>query len=456
MEYPAYDSYKPCSIDWIDKVPSHWVTWKVTHGFNLVGSGTTPKSDNQAYYEGGGTPWITTSELREKEIIDTKYKLTETALKDYPTLKVYKPGSLAFAMYGATIGRLGILGIDATVNQACCVFDEPEQFDTKFFFYWLWMRRDVLISLSVGGGQPNLSQDDLKQIRAPIPPVFEQHKIAEFLDYKTLQLDQLIEKKKILIEKLEEKRIAVVTRAVTMGIDKNVKLKPSAFDWLADVPEHWKTNYKFNFLALSKRNSFVNGPFGSDLLTSEIMNEGVPVIYSGDVKASGFKRKSNGYVTELKAKELDFCRADPGDFFMAKVGAPPGEACVYSYDEPSAIVTQDVVRAKLDESEVSAEYLCFLFNSLYGKYLMKLISVEATRGRFSLSDLKGVRLLIPPKDEQLKIVDYINEQIIARDKLRKLIEKEIDTLNEYRSAIITSAVTGKIDIRDIGIPKALA
>jgi len=174
MQYRSYANYKSSSVDWIGEVPSHWETWKVTHGFGLIGSGTTPKSDNQAYYEEGETAWITTSELREKEILDTKFKVTKEALNDYSTLKIYKPGALAFAMYGATIGRLGILGINATVNQACCVFDNPEQFYTKFFFYWLWMRRDVLISLSVGGGQPNLSQDDLKKIRVPIPLIEEQ------------------------------------------------------------------------------------------------------------------------------------------------------------------------------------------------------------------------------------------------------------------------------------------
>ena len=146
----AYPAYKDSGIEWLGEIPEHWEVWKVTHGFGSIGSGTTPKSDNDLYYE-GTIPWITTSELREAEIFETSQKVTEQALRDYFALKLYAKGSLAIAMYGATIGRLGILGINATVNQACCVFSEPSVFDTKFFYYWLWMRRPILVSLSTGG-----------------------------------------------------------------------------------------------------------------------------------------------------------------------------------------------------------------------------------------------------------------------------------------------------------------
>ena len=209
---------KDSGIEWLGEVPEHWETWKVTHGFNSVGSGTTPKSDNAAYYE-GETPWITTSELRENIISDTAQHITKEALQDYTALKIYPPGSLAFAMYGATIGRLGILGVEATVNQACCVFANPTVFDTKFFYYWLQMRRPILISLSVGGGQPNLSQDDLKQIRVPIPNLQEQAEIVGWLDQQTLQIAKTIEKNNELINQLFEYRTSLITAAVTGQMD---------------------------------------------------------------------------------------------------------------------------------------------------------------------------------------------------------------------------------------------
>jgi type I restriction enzyme S subunit len=238
MGYQAYADYKESGVTGLDRVPSHWTTWKATHGFAKIGSGTTPKSDNANYYD-GDIAWVTTSELRERPIFETQIKLTKQALQDYPTLKTYSPHSLIIAMYGATIGRLGILEIDATVNQACCVFSDPEQFDTKFFYYWLWMWRPTLLALSAGGGQPNLSQDTLKQIRAPAPRITEQQNIANFLDHKTAQIDRLIEKKQELIEKLQEQRIATITQAVTKGLDSRASLKDSGVKWLGQVPEHW-------------------------------------------------------------------------------------------------------------------------------------------------------------------------------------------------------------------------
>ena len=150
----------------LGEVPEHWVIWKATHAFRRIGSGTTPKSDDPDYYD-GDIPWVTTSELRETVIEDSRRRVTATAMREYPTLRMYPKGTLLFAMYGATIGRLGILGIDATVNQACAALAEPLYLATWFVYYWLQMRRPALIGVSAGGGQPNLSQDHLRQLRNP-------------------------------------------------------------------------------------------------------------------------------------------------------------------------------------------------------------------------------------------------------------------------------------------------
>jgi type I restriction enzyme S subunit len=209
---------KLSDVAWLGHVPKHWVTKKVTYGFSRIGSGTTPKSDNDEYYE-GGVPWVTTSELRETLITKTKQTVSKSAIADYSALRLYPPATLLFAMYGATIGRLGILEISATLNQACCAFAEPTLFDTRFVFYWLWMRRPILISLSSGGGQPNLSQDDLRQIRIPTPPLPEQVAIAAYLDKETAKLDELVANVEEAVERLLEYRTALITAAVTGKID---------------------------------------------------------------------------------------------------------------------------------------------------------------------------------------------------------------------------------------------
>ena len=205
---------KESGVAWLGEVPSHWEIWKITHAINLIGSGTTPKSDNAEYHD-GEILWVTTSELIESLISDTKQKISDSAIKDYSALKKYPKNSVAIAMYGATIGRLGILEKEATFNQACCVFGNSDILHYKFLFYWLWQRRPALISLSNGGGQPNLSQDDLKKIKIPLPPLAEQTAIADYLDEQTAHIDCLSQKVEQAIGRLKEYRTALITQAVT-------------------------------------------------------------------------------------------------------------------------------------------------------------------------------------------------------------------------------------------------
>lgn len=208
---------KDSGVEWLAEIPAHWELKKTTWLFS-IGSGTTPKSEELGYY-GGDTPWVTTSELRESVVRKTEKSLTQAALREYSSLKLHPAGSVAVAMYGATIGRLGILGIDAAVNQACCVFSNPIGMAMKFWFYSLQMRRPYLLSLGYGGGQANLSQELLRSVRVPTPPLPEQRRIAAFLDHETTRIDSLISKVREAIECLKELRTALISAAVAGKID---------------------------------------------------------------------------------------------------------------------------------------------------------------------------------------------------------------------------------------------
>ena len=208
---------KDSGIEWFGEIPAHWQVKKVTHLFS-VGSGTTPPTDYPDYYD-GEVPWITTSELRESVVVFTEKSVTRKALSAFSALNLYPEGSVAVAMYGATIGRVGVFGKPAAVNQACCVFSESSEMDTWFWFYWLQFRRPYLISLGYGGGQPNLSQELLKSIRVPTPSPTEQRAIVVFLDRETQKIDALVEKAGGGIERLKELRAALISAAVTGKID---------------------------------------------------------------------------------------------------------------------------------------------------------------------------------------------------------------------------------------------
>ncbi|GAB1431650.1 restriction endonuclease subunit S [Spirochaetota bacterium] len=209
---------KPSGVEWLGEVPEHWEVWKLAHGFDFVGSGTTPPSDELEWYD-GTTPWITTSELRENLITNTDKCVSKEAISRFSALKIFPKGSLAIAMYGATIGRLGILGIEATTNQACCVMHGGQMFSINFVYFWMQAFKESIILLASGGGQPNISQDKIKSLKIPCPSVQEQQSIASFLDRETSKIDALSSKVATVIDKLKEYRTALISSTVSGKID---------------------------------------------------------------------------------------------------------------------------------------------------------------------------------------------------------------------------------------------
>jgi type I restriction enzyme S subunit len=211
---------KDSGVEWLGDVPEHWDLKKIFHSFASIGSGTTPKSDEEKWYSDDGVPWVTTGELRENTIFNTTKHVTHAAVLSHSALKLHPAGSLVMAMYGATIGRLGILGVDAVTNQACCVLSGGKNLDIKYVYYWLHVFKETIISLySTGGGQPNINQENVTSLRVSAPDVPEQTTIARFLDQQTAKIDELISHAHQGIDLLKERRSALISAAVTGKID---------------------------------------------------------------------------------------------------------------------------------------------------------------------------------------------------------------------------------------------
>jgi type I restriction enzyme, S subunit len=437
--YLAYTEYKDCGVKWLGKIPAHWEVWKATHGFRRIGSGTTPKSDKFLYYD-GDTPWITTSELRETVITDTSQKVTKEALEDYSALRLYKEGSVAIAMYGATIGRLGILGIAAAVNQACCVFAEPSVFDSKFFYYWLWMCRPILISVSTGGGQPNLSQDDLKQLRIPIPSLPEQRSIARFLDYKTAQIDALIAKKETLLKKLAEKRTALISQAVTKGCDRAVPMKDSGVEWLGEIPAHYELKRLKFVMSHIVDTEHKTAPYDE--------NGAFLVVRTANVRNGKLLLENAKFANEETYKAWTFREIpEPGDILFTRE-APAGEACLVP-DIPTLCLGQRMVLFKFDRKKYDGYFLLQAIYSGIADEFIKSLSLGSTVSHFNMSDIGSIPLILPPYEEQKRISYWLSNQVSFYDNQIEKVELGIKHLKEYRTALITNAVTGKIDVRDV-------
>ncbi len=201
-------------ILWLDKIPSHWKLVAIKHGFHTIGSGTTPPTGEAAYYD-GDVPWVTTSELRENIIKTTNQHITQLALNELTALRVYPIGSVLFAMYGATIGRVALLGIEATVNQAVCVLASPSLLDSRFAFYVLQASRDDLVASASGGGQPNLNIERVREHRVACPPMSEQQSIVAYVEIELKKIKDLRNATRQTIALLKERRAALIAAAVT-------------------------------------------------------------------------------------------------------------------------------------------------------------------------------------------------------------------------------------------------
>lgn len=205
---------KDSGYDWIGQIPSHWKIIKTSYVFTHIGSGTTPSSSREDYYTEDGIYFLQTGDLNDGYVIDTSKKLTEKALRD-TGLTVYPKGSLVIAMYGATIGKLGILGIETTVNQACCVLPETSIMNTRYAFYVFSAAKNDLIQQSKGGGQPNISQDTIRNERIIVPPIEEQTEIANFIDSICIPIETAIQNANSLIDRLQERKQIIINEVVT-------------------------------------------------------------------------------------------------------------------------------------------------------------------------------------------------------------------------------------------------
>jgi type I restriction enzyme S subunit len=211
---------KDSGVKWLGEVPAHWSMIKVSRGFSNIGSGTTPPSDETEWYEGGTIPWITTGELREALITETQKYVTQKAMEKFTSLALHPKGSLAIAMYGATIGRLAILGIDAVTNQACCVLSGSTKIQINFSFYWFQAFKQSIIEIyATGGGQPNINQQIISSLKVSCPSIEEQDEITRFLDGEISNVNLMLSKIEKAIDLLNERRSALISEAVSGKID---------------------------------------------------------------------------------------------------------------------------------------------------------------------------------------------------------------------------------------------
>lgn len=411
----------------------NWNEMRVKHGFAVIGSGTTPPSNREEYY-GGTIPWVNTSELRENTVLSTGKTVTSLAIERYSALKTYPAGAVLVAMYGATIGRVGMLGIDATVNQAVCVLAQPTRFVERFVFYCLQSSRESLIAIATGGGQPNLNAEKIREHRIPCPEVGIQKLVADFLDRETMLIDALVAEKEQMLALLQEKRIALVSRAVTRGVDSSIALRPSGQEWLGDIPTHW-TVTKFSwsiFIGEGQVDPEDERYSQMTLVAPNHIEPGTGIVLLAET-ASEQGAISGKY----------YCRK--GEVLYSKIRPALRKAALAQED---CLCSADMYALRPNSTLNPKFLLYFLLSEEFSNWA-ELESERVAMPKVNRESLSAIRVPVPPLPEQSAIVSSIELRASKIDLQREAVQSTIELLKERRSALITAAVTGQVPIEEM-------
>ncbi len=312
------------------------------------------------------------------------------------------------------------------------------------------LRSMNLNQYSISAAQPGLSVEMINKLKIPVPPLPEQHAIADFLERETAKLDTLVAKKRELIEKLKEKRTALISRAVTRGLppeaartaglDPQPKLKPSGIEWLGEVPEHWEVN-RLGSIANVVRGASPR-PAGDPVY---FFGDHTPWITVGDVTKDSekFLTTTETMLTKDGMKRSRLFRE--GTLVLTNSGATLGVPKILSID---GCANDGIVGFEQLSSEVFLDYIYYFLKSLT-MMLRDRIKQGSGQPNLNTSIVRSTAVLAPPIEEQRTIVDYLDRVTEKIDQIVVKVEEAIARLQEYRAALVTAAVTGKIDVRGV-------
>lgn len=413
--------YIHSGIDWIGNVPKHWRKEKIFRAAELITSGGTPRSGNEEYYE-GDIYWIQSGDLNDGYVTDTEKKITQEGL-DNSSAKLLPAGTLLVAMYGATIGKLGIQTMEAATNQACCGIFPTKRIDLKFLFYFFHAVKDKYISDSYGGGQPNISQSVIKQTYFFVPDKEEQIAIAKYLDKACADIDRVVEIKRKQIDNLQQQFKSIVQHTVTKGLKASVQLIDSGEDWIGKMPEHWKQDRLKDLVELRNEKTDEKSEVEDYLELEDIEKE------TGRILGFRNTEEVNSKVTIFKKGDVLFGKLRPylNKHYLAKEdGKCTGEILAFNC------------------SKILNRYFEYCLSSHGFIETCTIISYGAKMPRVDFTtQLAYFYLPLPPAEEQVEICNTLD---IIRDRNLETIskiEKQIEVLVTYKKSLIHEVVTGR-------------
>ena len=437
MSFPRYPAYKDSGVEWLGEVPAQWDVLGIKRVCAVVG-GSTPKSDQEAYWD-GDIVWVTPADLSRLigfEISDSLRTITSEGLASCGTTLVPQ-GSVVLSTR-APIGSLGIAAKELCTNQGCKAL-VPNDIGTRFLAYVLTASNEALNFRGKGTTFLELSGDELAAFKIPLPLSSEQAAIATFLDRETAKIDALVAEQERLIALLKEKRQAVISHAVTKGLDPSVPMMDSGVEWLGKVPAHW-------LIRPIKHVGRLKG--GAGFPHSEQGVEGEELCFYkvgslGQSSSTGYLNESENTISRETASALGafifpketlvFAKVGAA-LFLARVRALPADACL----------DNNMMGLVVDETKHAPAFV---------RYAMTLVRFDLIANPGAVPSLNegqigNFALAFPPsKAEQEAIAAFLDRATGQLEDLFAQAETVISTLRERRSALISAAVTGQIDVR---------
>ena len=410
-----YSEYKESGVEWIGEIPAHWEIGKIKHIVTFVSEKSTPETnaikispenvesetgkvlDFYSSYDSGGVKFQAGDVLFNK-------------------LRVYL-SKVVFAEYsGYSLGEMIVI--------------RPSLQDTdKYLFYLMLSCRfiEYCNSISEGVKMPRTAVDDILNAQIPLTSYQERTQIANFLDHKTKQIDELTRIKERKIELLHEQRTALMNQAVTKGLDPNVEMKPSRLEWIGEIPAHWEV----------VRNKFI---------FRQIRDVGYPNLLLLSIGIKGIVPKSQtGQKDVSSADKSLYKRVKIGDIAFNVMTAWKGGIGMSDYEG----IVSPAYQVCRPTTKLVPKYFHYLFRTDLYKTIFDRASYQVVDQRHNLyyDNFKNISGIFPSFSEQTQIVNFLDHKTKQIDELIAAEQRKVKLLKEYRQSLISEAVTGKIDVR---------
>ena len=442
MSFPKYPAYKDSGVEWLGEVPEHWALIPIKHLASLNPRKSDFRIDTQLLcsfvpMEKLKTGVLLLDEERQiKEVINGYTYFEDGDVLQAKVTPCFENKNIAIAS-GLTNG-IGFGSSEINVLR-------PHHWMKAEYLYYRLQEDNYMdfctSSMMGAGGLKRVPTDVINNFTIAAPGGAEQTQIARFLDHETARIDALIEEQQRLIELLKEKRQAVISHAVTKGLDPTVPMKDSGVEWLGEVPEHWVVSRVKNIVSF-----ITSGPRG---WSDYIDDSGEDIfLQSGDMdnRLNVLFDKAKRIITPDGAEGVR-TRIQKGDVLVCITGANTGRVAVVKALDQTCYVNQHLGLLRPRSLACDSQYLGYALASTSCQTYFSIEQYGLKEG-LSLTDLAEAPLAIPPIAEQVALVKRIEEQLIALHRLSADAERAALILAERRSALISAAVTGKIDVRN--------